>query len=97
MQIQASKIREHKKTQFEIIICVYNTMNMCVYVRVQVTRIITLSNVTPLNIFYLDVNFDKSTIKVHYLRIFSILEKFQGDQRLIVMLSFNFLNSNFGV
>ena len=46
---------------------------------VQVTPGVTLSNVTPLNIFLLDANFDKSTLRLHYLRIFSMLAKFQGD------------------
>ena len=52
---------------------------------------ITLSNVTSLNIFYLDANFDKSTVKLHYLCIFSMLAKFQGDQKLIAMSSINCL------
>ena len=62
---------------------------------VQVTPGVTLSNVTPLNIFLLDANFDKSTLRLHYLRIFFMLAKFQGNQRLIVMSSNNFLNSSF--
>ena len=41
------------------------------------------------------MNFDKSTIRLHYLHIFSILAKFQGDQRLIVMSSINCLNLSF--
>ena len=62
---------------------------------VKVTPSVTLNNITPLNIFLLDAKFDKSTIKVHYLRIFSILTKFQGDQRLIVISSINCLNPSF--
>ena len=62
---------------------------------IQVTPSVTLNNVTSLNIFYLDVNFDKSTVRLYYLCIFSILSKFQGDQILIVMLSINYLNSSF--
>ena len=42
-----------------------------------------------------DVNFDKSTVGIHYLHIFFMHTKFQGDQRLIVMLSINCLNSSF--
>ena len=56
---------------------------------------VTLSNVTSLNIFELNVNFDKFTIRLHYLYIFFMLTKFQGDQRSIVMSSINCLNSNF--
>ena len=35
-----------------------------------------LNNVTLLNIFLMDANFDKFTVKLHYLYIFSIFEKF---------------------
>ena len=62
---------------------------------VKVTPSVILNNITPLNIFLLDVKFDKSTVKLHYLRIFSILAKFQGDQRLIVISSINYLNPSF--
>ena len=41
------------------------------------------------------MNFDKSTIGLHYLHIFFLLTKFQCDQRLIVMSSINCLNSSF--
>ena len=46
---------------------------------IQVTPGVTPSNVTPINIFLLDVNFDRSTIELHYLCIFFMLTKFQGD------------------
>ena len=62
---------------------------------VKVTPSVTLNNITPLNIFLLDAKFDKSTVKLHYFRIFSILAKFQGDQRLIVISSINCLNPSF--
>ena len=62
---------------------------------VKVTPSVILNNITPLNIFLLDAKFDKSTVKLHYLRIFSILAKFQGDQRLIVISSINCLNPSF--
>ena len=62
---------------------------------IQVTLSVTLNNVISLNIFYLDMNFDKSTIRLYYLCIFFILSKFQGDQISIVMLSINCLNSSF--
>ena len=45
--------------------------------------------------FLIDANFDKFTLSLHYLRIFSVLAKFQGDQRLIDMSPINFLNSIF--
>ena len=41
------------------------------------------------------MNFEKSTVRLHYLHIFFMLTKFQGDQRLIAMSSTNCLNSNF--
>ena len=41
------------------------------------------------------MNFDKSTVRLHYLHIFFLLTKFQGDQRLIDMSSINCLNSSF--
>ena len=51
---------------------------------------------TPLNI--LNVNFNKSTIKLHFLLISSKLTKFPNDQRVIVTspikcLNFKFLQS----
>ena len=42
-----------------------------------------------------DVNFDKFTVRLHYLHIFFMHTKFQGDQRLIIMSSINYLNSSF--
>ena len=66
---------------------------MCVCV--QVTPGVTLNNVTSLNIFKLNVNFDKSTIRFHHLHIFYMPAKFQDDQILITISSINFLNSNF--
>ena len=41
------------------------------------------------------MNFDKSTVRLHYLHIFFIIIKFQGDQILIVMSSIICLNSSF--
>ena len=41
------------------------------------------------------MNFEKSTVKLHYLHIFFKHRKFQDDQRLIVMSSINYLNSSF--
>ena len=38
---------------------------------------------TSLHIFFMDVNFDKFTIRLHFLLIFSILEKFQEFERSI--------------
>ena len=46
-------------------------------------------------ISYFNMNFDKSTVRLHYLHIFFMLTKFQGDQRLTVMSSINCLNSSF--
>ena len=40
-----------------------------------------------------DVNFDKSIVRLHYLYIFFMLTSFQGDQRLIVMSSIDYLDS----
>ena len=62
---------------------------------VQVTLGVTLSNITPPNIFQSDVNFDKSTAGLYYLHIFSMLKKFKNDQRSITMSSINCLNSSF--
>ena len=57
---------------------------------VQVTHNVTLNNITQFNIFWLDVNFDKFTVRLNYLYILSMLAKFQDDQILIVMSSINF-------
>ena len=58
---------------------------------VQVKPDVTLSDITPLNNLLLDANFDKSTIGLHYIHILSMLAKFHGDQRLIIILSINCL------
>ena len=63
-----------------------------IYILVQITPSITLNNVTSLNIFLLDVNFEKSTVELYYLHIFFMLAKLQCDQRSIVMSSINCLN-----
>ena len=47
---------------------------------VQVTLGVTLCNITLLNIFLIGCKFDKSTVGLHYLCIFSIFTKFQGDE-----------------
>ena len=46
---------------------------------IQVTPSVTLNNVTSLNIFNLNANFNKFTVGLHYLRTFFILAKFQDD------------------
>ena len=56
---------------------------------------VTLSNVTPLNNFLLDVNFDKSTVGLHFLLIPSIPAKSQDDQRSINISFIKCLNFNF--
>ena len=43
----------------------------------------------------MDTNFDKSIIGLHYLCIFFMFTKFQGNQRSIAMSSINCLNSSF--
>ena len=50
---------------------------------------------TLLNILLLGVNFDKSTIGLHFLLISSIIIKFQENQRSITMLSIKCLNFKF--
>ena len=56
---------------------------------------VTLSDITSFNNLLLDVNFDKSTVGLHYIHILSMLAKFHGNQRFIVMLSINCLNLSF--
>ena len=46
-------------------------------------------------ISWFDMNLDKSIVGLHYLHIFFMHTKFQGDQRLIVTSSINCLNSSF--
>ena len=46
-------------------------------------------------IFQLDINFDKSAIRLHFLLISSMLTKFQENQRSIVMSSIKCLNFEF--
>ena len=62
---------------------------------IQVIPFVTLSNITPLNNLLLDVNFDKFTIGLHYIHILSVFAKFHSDQKSIVMLSIDCLNSSF--
>ena len=62
---------------------------------VQVIPDVTLSDITPLNNLLLDANFDKFTVGLHYIHILSMFTKFHSDQRSIVILSINCLNSNF--
>ena len=40
------------------------------------------------------VNFDKSTVGLHYIHILSMLTKFHGDKKLIAILSINCLSSS---
>ena len=42
-----------------------------------------------------NVNFEKSTVRLHYLHIFFMLTKFQGNKKLIVISSINCLNWSF--
>ena len=65
-----------------------------IYNWVKVTLNLTWSNVTSLNIFQLNANFDKSIIRLHYFRIFSMLAKFKDNKKLIATSSINFLNSS---
>ena len=46
-------------------------------------------------ISYFDVNFDKFTVRLHYLHIFFMLTKFHSDRRLIATSTINCLNSSF--
>ena len=41
------------------------------------------------------MNFDKFTVKLHYLHIFFMLTKFKDNRRLIATSTINCLNSNF--
>ena len=62
---------------------------------VQVIPGVILSDIILLNTLLLDANFEKTTVGLHYIHILSMFAKFHSDQRLIVMLSINCLNSSF--
>ena len=66
-----------------------------IYSWVEIISGVILNDITPPNNLLLDMNFDKSTVRLHYIHILSMLAKFHSDQRLIVMLSINYLNSSF--
>ena len=66
---------------------------MCIYIYIY--SWVELIPTYTTQYFLIDANFDKFTLSLHYLRIFSVLAKFQGDQRLIDMSPINFLNSIF--
>ena len=50
---------------------------------------------TLLNIFLLDLNFEKSISGLHFLFISFILAKFLENQKLIAMSSIKYLNFKF--
>ena len=54
-----------------------------------------LKTITPLNIFLLDVNFNKITIRLHFIFMYSIFAKFSENQRLIVISSIKCSNFKF--
>ena len=54
-----------------------------------------LKTITPLNIFLLDVNFNKFTIRLHFIFMYSIFAKFSENQRLIVISSIKCSNFKF--
>ena len=61
----------------------------------RITPGVTLRNVTSLIIFQLNASLDESVIRLYYLPIFSIIARFRGDQRSIVISSINYLNLSF--
>ena len=56
---------------------------------------VTLNDITSLNNLLLNKNFDKSTIRLHYIHIPFILAKFHRNQRSIIMLSIKRSNFKF--
>ena len=87
------KLRENRKCDPKVGLSKYEFYNKLL---VRVTFFRVTSSVTSIqpHISTLDVNFDKSTVGLHYLPIFFMLIKFHGDQRLIAMSSINCLNSS---
>ena len=79
--------------------CKYNNTNIYLdnkinnKVSLQISLEINPSNFP--NIFLLDVNFEKSIIKLHFLIISSMPENFQKDQRLIAISLIKCLNFKF--
>ena len=55
----------------------------------------SLKTTTLLNMFLLDVNFDKSIIKLYFLLIFFMLAKFLENKKSVVMSSIKCLNLKF--
>ena len=58
-------------------------------------EVVRSSITTPINIYLLDMNFEKFIIKLHFLLKSLILAKFLENQRLITMLLIKFLNFKF--
>ena len=56
-----------------VCVCVYIYMCVCVD-WVQITLCITLTNIISLNNLLFDVNFDKFTIRLHYIHILPMLK-----------------------
>ena len=65
---------------------------LCSVTFFRVTSIVTR---TQPYISQFDVNFDKPTVRLHYIHIFFMLTKFQGNQRLMTMLSINCIDTSF--
>ena len=90
----ACMLRENRKCDPTVGFSKYEFNNKLL-VGVTFFRVILRVTWTQTYIFLFDVNFDKSIVRLHYLHMFFKHTKFQGDQRLIVMSSINYLNSSF--
>ena len=90
----ACMLRTYRKCDQMVGFSKYEFNNMLL-VGVTFFRVTSSVTWTQRYISYFDVNFHKSTVRLHYLHIFFTHTKFQGDQRLIVMSSINCLNSSF--
>ena len=74
---------------------VYIYIYVCVCVDwVQITLCITLTNIISLNNLLLDVNFDKFTIRLHYIHILLML-KISRSSNINSHVINNYLNSSF--
>ena len=58
-------------------------------------EVVRSSITTPINIYLLDMNFEKFTVRLHFLLKSLTLAKFSENQRLITMSLIKYLNFKF--
>ena len=66
---------QKRKKKITMLLYIY----IYIYSWIQFTPSVTLSDITSLNNLLLDTNFDKSTVRLHYIHILFMLAKVHGN------------------